>query len=72
MAIVLGTNNSETINFLDGVTLGDDSIVGYGGNDSASPAMIISSAAPGLMRSTVDRAPIQRATTPPSPASWRA
>ena len=34
MAIVLGTNNSETINFVDGVTLGDDSIVGYGGNDS--------------------------------------
>jgi Ca2+-binding RTX toxin-like protein len=34
MAIVLGTNNSETINFLDGVTLGDDSIVGYGGDDS--------------------------------------
>jgi len=34
MAVVLGTNNSETINFLDGVTLGDDSIVGYGGNDS--------------------------------------
>ena len=33
MAVVLGTNNSETINFLDGVTLGDDSIVGYGGDD---------------------------------------
>ena len=34
MAVVLGTNNSETINFLDGVTLGDNPIVGYGGDNS--------------------------------------
>ena len=32
--LVYGTNNSETINVLDGVTLGDDVIYGYGGNDS--------------------------------------
>ena len=65
MAHVKGTNNSETINLFDGVTFGDDVIWGYGGNDSilASPTMIIFSAAPGLMRSTGDRAPIRRATT---------
>ena len=34
MAFVNGTNNSETINLLDGVTFGNDSIYGYGGNDS--------------------------------------
>jgi Ca2+-binding RTX toxin-like protein len=34
MAIVQGTNNSETINLLDGVTFGDDQIYGYGGDDS--------------------------------------
>jgi Ca2+-binding RTX toxin-like protein len=31
---VYGTNNSETINFLDGVTFGNDQIFGYDGNDS--------------------------------------
>jgi len=31
---VYGTNNSETINFLDGVTIGNDQIFGYDGNDS--------------------------------------
>ena len=34
MAYVTGTNSSETINGLDGVTFGDDAIYGYGGNDS--------------------------------------
>jgi Ca2+-binding RTX toxin-like protein len=34
MALVEGTNSSETINLLDGVTFGDDIIYGYGGNDS--------------------------------------
>ena len=34
MAFVVGTNNSETINVLDGVTFGDDDIYGYGGDDS--------------------------------------
>jgi Ca2+-binding RTX toxin-like protein len=34
MAYVYGTNNSETINLLDGVTFGDDSIYGYDGDDS--------------------------------------
>ena len=34
MAYVAGTNSSETINGLDGVTIGDDLIYGYGGNDS--------------------------------------
>jgi Ca2+-binding RTX toxin-like protein len=34
MAYVKGTNNSEKINWLDGVTFGNDSIHGYGGNDS--------------------------------------
>jgi serralysin len=34
MALVQGTNSSETINLLDGVTFGDDIIYGYGGNDS--------------------------------------
>ena len=34
MAVVLGTNNSETINFLDGVTPLDDFIAGRGGDDS--------------------------------------
>jgi Ca2+-binding RTX toxin-like protein len=34
MADVYGTNSSETINFLDGVTFGDDFINGYGGDDS--------------------------------------
>ena len=34
MAFVNGTNNSETINWLDGVTFGNDSIYGYGGDDS--------------------------------------
>jgi Ca2+-binding RTX toxin-like protein len=34
MAFVEGTNSSETINLLDGVTNGDDIIYGYGGNDS--------------------------------------
>jgi hypothetical protein len=29
MAFVEGTNSSETINFLDGVTFGDDIIYGY-------------------------------------------
>ena len=33
MADVYGTNNSETINFLDGVTFGDDIIYGFGGDD---------------------------------------
>ena len=33
MAVVLGTNNSETINFLDGVTPLDDFIAGRGGDD---------------------------------------
>ena len=33
MAYVTGTNSSETINGLDGVTFGDDLIYGYGGND---------------------------------------
>ena len=32
--LVYGTNSSETINALDGVTFGDDIIYGYGGNDS--------------------------------------
>jgi Ca2+-binding RTX toxin-like protein len=32
--LVYGTNNSETINALDGVTNGYDIINGYGGNDS--------------------------------------
>ena len=32
--LVYGTNNSETINVLDGVTLGYDVIFGYGGDDS--------------------------------------
>ena len=32
--LVYGTNNSETINVLDGVTLGYDVIYGYGGDDS--------------------------------------
>ena len=31
---VYGTNSSETINLLDGVTFGDDQIYGYGGDDS--------------------------------------
>jgi serralysin len=34
MAIVYGTNNSETINASDGVTNSADTIYGYGGNDS--------------------------------------
>jgi hypothetical protein len=34
MAYVEGTNNSETINLLDGVTPLDDFIVGLGGDDS--------------------------------------
>ena len=34
MAYVTGTNSSETINGLDGVTFGDDIIYGYGGSDS--------------------------------------
>ena len=34
MAFVVGTNNSETINVLDGVTFGDDDIYGYDGDDS--------------------------------------
>jgi Ca2+-binding RTX toxin-like protein len=34
MALVQGTNSSETINLFDGVTFGDDIIYGYGGNDS--------------------------------------
>jgi Ca2+-binding RTX toxin-like protein len=34
MADVYGTDSSETINLLDGVTNGDDFINGYGGNDS--------------------------------------
>jgi Ca2+-binding RTX toxin-like protein len=34
MAYVAGTNNSETINFLDGVTPGDDFIFAQGGDDS--------------------------------------
>jgi Ca2+-binding RTX toxin-like protein len=34
MAYVEGTNNSETINLLDGVTFGDDFILGLGGDDS--------------------------------------
>ena len=34
MAYVEGTNNSETINFLDGVTPGDDFILGLGGDNS--------------------------------------
>jgi Ca2+-binding RTX toxin-like protein len=33
MAIVDGTDNSETLNALDGVTNDDDNISGYGGND---------------------------------------
>ena len=33
MAFVEGTNNSETINVFDGVTIGDDIIFGYGGDD---------------------------------------
>ena len=32
--LVYGTNSSETINVLDGVTNGYDIIYGYGGNDS--------------------------------------
>ena len=32
--VVYGTNNSETINVLDGVTLSHDQIYGYGGDDS--------------------------------------
>jgi hypothetical protein len=32
--LVYGTNNSETIDVLDGVTNGDDIIYGYDGNDS--------------------------------------
>ena len=34
MAIVYGTNNSETINASDGVTELADTIYGYGGNDT--------------------------------------
>ena len=34
MAIVFGTNFSETINALDGVTNGADTILGFGGNDT--------------------------------------
>jgi Ca2+-binding RTX toxin-like protein len=34
MALVQGTNSSETINLFDGVTFGDDQIYGYGGDDS--------------------------------------
>jgi serralysin len=34
MALVKGTNSSETINLFDGVTFGADIIYGYGGNDS--------------------------------------
>jgi Ca2+-binding RTX toxin-like protein len=33
MATVYGTNSSETLNILDGVTNGADTIYGYGGND---------------------------------------
>jgi hypothetical protein len=33
MATVFGTNNSETINWFDGVTTGADTIYGFGGND---------------------------------------
>jgi Ca2+-binding RTX toxin-like protein len=33
MALVRGTNNSETIDFWDGVTSGNDAIYGEGGND---------------------------------------
>jgi Ca2+-binding RTX toxin-like protein len=33
MAIVKGTNNSETIDAADGVTSGADTVYGYGGND---------------------------------------
>jgi Ca2+-binding RTX toxin-like protein len=34
MAYVEGTNNSETINLFDGVTFGDDFILGNGGDDT--------------------------------------
>ena len=34
MAYVEGTNNSETINLFDGVTFGDDFILGLGGDDT--------------------------------------
>jgi Ca2+-binding RTX toxin-like protein len=34
MAIVIGTNNSDWIDPLDGVTNGDDLIYGFGGNDT--------------------------------------
>jgi Ca2+-binding RTX toxin-like protein len=34
MATVEGTNNSEIINLLDGVTNGGDTIYGRGGNDT--------------------------------------
>jgi Ca2+-binding RTX toxin-like protein len=34
MAVVDGTNGSETINVFDGVTFGDDMIWGHGGDDS--------------------------------------
>src|SRR5262245_9681120 len=33
MATIIGTNNSETINSLSGVTNADDTIFGLGGND---------------------------------------
>ena len=74
MAFVKGTNNSETINLFDGVTFGDDFIWGYGGNDSifGLGGDDYISAAPVPMRSTVDQAPIRRATSTPPPASWRA
>jgi Ca2+-binding RTX toxin-like protein len=34
MAIVIGTNNSDWVDLLDGVTNGDDLIFGFGGNDT--------------------------------------
>ena len=65
MAFVEGTNNSETINFFDGVTFVDDFIFGFGGDDSIfglARRRPLSSAAPAPMRSTVDQAPIRRFT----------
>lgn len=50
--VVYGTNNSETINVLDGVTLSHDQITATEAmtRSSASPATTISSAAPAPMR----------------------
>jgi len=72
--LVYGTNSSEIINALDGVTNGYDIIYGYGGNDSiyglGGDDYIVGGA--GADASTAAQAPTRRATSTPPLASLRA